>query len=409
MLAWTSTATAQAVPYARTFARPKAEVDQALKELGAYAGQKLPVVDGFVAATPKPIGRYERAFYQFEIELIPGTGARGGTVVQVTAKITAWYADKDPSRSGYEVLASNGRLEFDLLDRLDEKLGTAPSAGPQSATKAGSNSAVAAPKAKLDLSGVPGLSQLTGSPPTAGSPSNDELKQLRAEREDQERRMQELSGQLQTLQEIKANQAHPMNLVAVKKTGTPITARPSEGSHVLFTASAGDEFEFLDADGAWLHIAISGVSRGYVKRTSVELTDFIVSRIEAQEAAESAKTAEAFHVEREETAVFPGDWENLKGKKVKIYTVQPVSQVPKETNAKAKLALAASLFRKFSPEEGVPTVDGLVVIFDSADGGIIGATLGDVEQMAEGKLSAENFWKQCYLDPPDAFQPTAKP
>ncbi len=53
-----------AMPYARTFAKTKAEVDQALKEIGAYAGQKLPTIEGFVAATPKPVGRYERAFYQ---------------------------------------------------------------------------------------------------------------------------------------------------------------------------------------------------------------------------------------------------------------------------------------------------------------------------------------------------------
>jgi len=404
-----ATAGAQAVPYARTYAKSQAEVEKALKDLGAYAGQKLPIVDGFVATTPKPITHYERAFYQLQIELLPGSGARGGTVVQVVAKITAWYADKDPSKSGYEVLSSNGRLEFDLLDRLDEKLGTAPPASPLASSKSGPTSAMAPPKAKLDLSGVPGISQLAGGNPAAAAPSSDELKQMRAEREEQEHRMQELNGQLQTLQEIKANQAHPANLVGVKESGTPITARPTEGSRALFLAAAGDEFEFLDADGAWLHIAISGVSRGYVKKSSVELTDFIIARIKAQEDAEGSKTAEAFHVEREETSVFPGDWENLKGKKVKIYTVQPVSQIAKETDAKARLAFAASLFRKFAPEEGAPRTDGLVVIFDSADGGIIGATMADVEEMAEGKVAGEEFWKRCYLDPPEAFQPPAKP
>ena len=235
------------------------------------------------------------------------------------------------------------------------------------------------------------------------------MKQVSAERVEQEHRMQELNGQLQTLQEIKANQAYPANLVAVRKSGTPITAHPTEGSRALFLAAAGDEFEFLDANGAWLHIAISGVSRGYVKKNSVELTDFIVARIKAQEDAEGSQTPEAFHLQREETSVFPGDWEKLKGKKVKIYTVQPVSQIAKETDAKARLAFAASLFRRFAPEEDAPTVYGVVVIFDSADGGIIGATMGDVEQMADGKLAGEDFWKGCYLDPPVAFQPSAKP
>ncbi len=96
-------------------------MEQALKDLQAYAGQKLPIVDGFVGVPEQPLNRYERAFYQFSIELFPGTS--GGTVVQVSAKITAWYADKDPAKSGYQVLPSNGRLELDLLDRLGEKFG----------------------------------------------------------------------------------------------------------------------------------------------------------------------------------------------------------------------------------------------------------------------------------------------
>lgn len=392
------------MPYARTFAKSRTEVDQALKEMGAYAGQKLPIVDGFVASTAKPLVRYERAFYQLDIQLFPGTGGRGGTIAQVTAKITAWYADADPSKSGYEVLPSNGRLEFDLLDRLDEKLGTAPAG----ASRATSSAGVSAPKAKLDLSGVPGVSQLAVNQPTTGTRTSDELADTRAKREEQERRERALSGQLQTLQDIQKNQAHPLNLVAVKKSGTPVMARAAEGSRVLFLAAAGDEFEYLDAAGPWLHVGISGVSRGYIKRGSVELTDFIVSRLKSQDAAEASAKPVPFRVEREELSLFPGDWESLKGKKVKIYTVQPGSQVAKETDAAAKLAFAASLFENFSLDATAP-VEGVVVIFDSADGGIIGATLGNVQQLAEATLSKENFFKQCYLDPPDAFSAPGKP
>jgi hypothetical protein len=45
-----------------------------------------------------------------------------------------------------------------------------------------------------------------------------------------------------------------------------------------------------------------------------------------------------------------------------------------------------------------------VVIFDSVDGGIAGATLASVQQLAKGEISEEAFWKQCYLDPPETFQ-----
>jgi hypothetical protein len=403
-------ATAQSVPYARTFPKSKEEVDKALKELQAYAGQKLPIVDGFVATGDLPLTRFERAFYQFSIDLLPGTS--GGTIVRVTAKITAWYADPDPSKSGYQVLPSNGRLELDLLDRLDEKFGGKPA---PSAARVLSNAAIQSPKPKMDLSGVPG-NPLPSSPSaatagnTAARPGGDDVTALRSKRETEEKRMQQLSQELQSLQEIQRNQAHPQNLVVVKKSGTPVLARPAEGSRVLFTAFAEDEFEFLDAEGEWIHVQISGASRGYIRHSSLELPELIEARLRSTaEPAEKERPA-VFRVAREETTSFPGDWEPLKGKLAKIYTVQPISQDPKETGPRAKLSFAASLFQKFPAElsSASPAVDGVVVIFDSADGGIVGATLASVQQLANGSVALESFWKQCYLDPTEAFLPSTK-
>jgi hypothetical protein len=408
-----SLAAAQAVPYAGTFAKSKDEVDKALKEMRAYAGQKLPVVDGFVATGDQPLDRFERSFYQFSIDLLP-TGS-GGTIVRVIAKITAWYADPDPSKSGYQVLPSNGRLELDLLDRLREKLG-----GKLTASALGSG--VQAPKPKLDLStGSPGSSLPTSRPAvpaaavssgtTSGGPGDDEVAALRIKRAVEEKRMQQLNAELQSLQEIQRNQAHPLNLVVVKKIGTPVLERPAAGSHPLFMAAANDEFEFLDAEGEWIHVQISGASRGYIRRSSLDLPEFIATRLKSPNGNLANEKPDAFRIEREETATFPGNWEVLRGKPVKIYTVQPVSQDLKETRASAKLNFAASLFQRFSVDTAVSArgVEGVVVIFDSADGGIIGATLANVQQMASGLLSRDNFWKQCYLEPPDAFQSSPKP
>jgi hypothetical protein len=117
-------ASAQAVPYVRSFAKPREDVDKALNELHAYAGQKLPTVDGFVATGDQPLNRYERAFYPFSIDIT--THSAEATIVRVTARITAWYVDRAPWKSGYQVLPSNGRLELDLLDRLSEKFGEKP-------------------------------------------------------------------------------------------------------------------------------------------------------------------------------------------------------------------------------------------------------------------------------------------
>jgi hypothetical protein len=404
-------ATAQAVPYAGTFAESKDEVDKALKDMQAYTGQKLPVVDGFVATGDQPLNRFERAFYQYSIELLPGSS--GSTIVRVTAKITAWYADPEPWKSGYQILPSNGRLELDLLERLREKL--------EGKTAAVTNrSGVQAPRPKLDLStGLPGSSVPSSRLPSAASssaPESDEMAALRNKREAEEKRAQQLNAELQSLQDLRRNQARPLNLVVVKNNGTPVLSRPAAGSHPLFIAAANDEFEFLNAERDWIHVQISGVSRGYIRRSSLDLPDFIAARLQspngtaATDEAAATERSEVFRIEREETSTFPGDWETLRGKTVKIYTVQPISQDLKETKASAKLNFAASIFQTFSVDSAAPAVEGVVVIFDSADGGIVAATRASVQQMASGSLSRrDNFWKQCYLEPPDAFQPPPKP
>jgi hypothetical protein len=398
------TAVAQAVPYARTFYKSKEEVDRVLKELQAYSGQKLPIVDGFVASVDQPLDHYERAFYQFSIELVPG--ASGGTVVSATAKITAWYADRDPSRSGYQVLPSSGRLELDLLDRLSDKLGGKPLISVP-------RSSVQAPTPKLDLSagsdGTPLASMKSTSAP-AGAVSvagGDEVATLRIRREAQEKRIRALNAELQSLQDIQHNQARPGNLAVVKQSGTPVLAKPALGSRVLFTATADDEFEFLDAEGEWIHVQISGASRGYIRRSSLELPEPIAARLKSPNGTPPDARQDPFRVTREETGIFPGDWEPLRGKSVKIYMVQPVSEDSKETGAAARLNFAASLFQKFSPAS-IPTTasdEGVAIVFDSADGGIIASTASSVQQFASGALSRDAFWKVCYLDPPNAFLP----
>jgi hypothetical protein len=402
-------ALAQAVPYARSYPKEKGDVDKALKELGAYVGQKLPIVDGFVATGDRALDRYERAFYQFSIDLVPGSS--GSTVVRLTAKITAWYADREPWKSGYQILPSNGRLELDLLDRLSEKFGekVAPSV---------LKSQVQAPAPKLDLSsGLPRIPSSSGknnaaaaatSPaPTTGAndASSDEVSSLRTKREAEEKRMSQLSAELKDLQEIKHGQAHPPNLVVVKKNGTPVVSRPAEGSPVLFSAAADDEFEFLDVKGDWVHVQIAGASRGYIRRSSLELPELVAERFNSPNSA-----PEVFHVGREEISLFPGDWQQLRGKTVKIFTVQPTSRDPKETGPDAKLNFASSLLKGLpaSLAPTAPAVEGVVIIFDSADGGMIGGTLIDVQQFSAGALTSEDFWKRCYLDPPEAFKLSGK-
>jgi hypothetical protein len=90
---------------------------------------------------------------------------------------------------------------------------------------------------------------------------------------------------------------------------------------------------------------------------------------------------------------------------------QPISQDPKETGARAKLAFTTALFEKYAKDNiaSNSAVEGIVVVFDSADGGIVGAKATTLRQFAAGTLSSENFWKECYRDPPEAFQEFGKP
>jgi hypothetical protein len=75
------------------------------------------------------------------------------------------------------------------------------------------------------------------------------------------------------------------------------------------------------------------------------------------------------------------------------------------------LAYACILFQKYPTDNyaSALAVEGVVIIFDSADGGIVGATVAALRQVTAGALSIDNFWKECYRDPPEAFQESGKP
>jgi hypothetical protein len=391
------------MPYARSFSQPRPQVETALKELQGYSGQKLPTLDGFVAVSDKPLDHYERGFYQFSIDLLPGDS--GGTLVRLSVKITAWYADKDVTKSGYQVLPSNGRLELDFLDRLEEKLTGKPVSTSSSATA--SSSSVQAPAPKLDLSSARAAATMASPLPSSANQPPDQVATLRNQRVAAEHRVQQLNEELKNLQDIQHSQGHPQDLVIVKRSGTPVYAHAADNSRLFFEASANDEFEFIDMDHNWVHITISGDSRGYLHAESVELPARVASQLDAPAATLQAKFP-GFRIARDETSQFPGDWAPLKGKLVKLYTVQVVGQSAKDTGATARLNYCAALFQNAAKEAVAanPPLDGVVVIFDATDGGIVGATVPDIQKLAGGSLRRDAFWQQSYLDPPDAFQPT---
>ena len=388
---------AQSAAPVRTFHNSKADVEKALHAIPSYPGGKLPALDGFADPAGHALNDYKRGYYEYDVQVKSTSSTE--TKVQVSAKISAWYAANTPANSGYRVLKSSGRLESDLLDALDEKLNSG------SATKTAPTGTASTPLPDSPSSSTGGGSffnspRLTTAPsgprpaPTATTTANLDPAHTK--------QLERLQAQAKGLEEVLHNQARPTNLAVVKRSNTPVVAQPADGSEVLFQAEAEDEFEVLDAAQGWVHIQISGISRGWIKREYVDMPGAATVSV-ADIAGEQHDTA-AVRQTKEEVAKFPGNWEPLDGKQVKIIWVQPLNK--DQFGAEPKWALAKSVFR--GADAAAPAnpneVAGVVVIFDSEDGGMAATTLANLQQWRAGHLSDEAFSKRCWRDPAEAFQ-----
>jgi hypothetical protein len=190
----------------------------------------------------------------------------------------------------------------------------------------------------------------------------------------------------------------------VRKSGTPVVASASLNAKTLFLASAHDEFEMLDYNQDWVHVRISGLSRGWIWRTSLEMPDSVPDTDAGS--SPMAAASDVFHVTREETAQFPGDWAPLRGKDVKIVSVQKSNENEnKDVGPQLRLEFVKSLFEQnfaLLTQKG-QDLAGIVVIFDSADGGMIAAPVTVLQQWKAGTLSDAALWHQCFFDPPETF------
>jgi hypothetical protein len=214
-----------------------------------------------------------------------------------------------------------------------------------------------------------------------------------------------LRAEAESLEEVLKNQSHPKNLVAVKKSGTPVVATASLTAKTLFLASAHDEFEMLDFNRDWVHVRISGLSRGWIWRNSLEMPDSVPDSDAAPSSAPGPVAAELFHVTREEAAPFPGDWAPLRGKSVRIVSVEKINESEKNAGPQLRLEFAKSVLEKDYAELAQKPQDlaGIVVIFDAVDGGMIAATFATLQEWKGGKLSDAALWHQCFFDPPETF------
>lgn len=397
VLAWTVGALpAQTTANERTFHASKAAVQKALQSIQSYPGGKLPELEGFADPSGHPLDGYKRGYYKYEVQLKSTSASQ--TVVEVSAKITAWYAGSQAS-SGYQALKSSGRLESDLLDALDEKL------NPDAAKNASTSSASANAKKSLpdSPSFTAGNNSFFTAPRLTTAPSGSQpLTKPVVTDPATAKELQKLQEQATNLEAALHNQTRPNNLAVVKRSNTPVVAQPVDGAEVLMQADAEDEFEILDSTQGWVHIKISGIARGWIKREFVDLPGAATVNL-ADMTGDQHETASVRQT-KEEVAQFPGKWEQLDGKQVKIIWVQPLNK--DQFGAEPKWALAKSVFR--GADAGAPAdpneVAGVVVIFDSEDGGMAATTLANLQQWRAGHLSDEGFFKRCWRDPAEAFQ-----
>jgi hypothetical protein len=196
--------------------------------------------------------------------------------------------------------------------------------------------------------------------------------------------------------------------VAVKNSGTPVVSSASLNARTLFLATAHDEFEMLDFNQDWVHVKISGLSRGWIWRNNLEMPDSVPDGDAPPTASSNPTASTLFHVSREEVAPFPGDWQPLRGQKVKIVTVEQIDENAKDLDPRQKLEFAKSVLDQDYAElaKKPQELAGLVLIFDSAEGGMIATPFATLQRWKAGTITDAALWHQCFFDPPETFTPS---
>ncbi len=394
----------QTSPTERKFQVPQTALDKALHDLQASSPGRLPILDGFVALDVPMLDNYQRAYYQYTIETHAlGSGASS---LRVAAKITAWFTNDHPEESGYRVLPSNGRLESDLVERLEEALqqkeasvAHGPSR-PESASAAASGKSQSAPAEQSSRVAPANSSAFHTSLPMDRSslapPSSQDLTQQKS--------VQQLTEQAANLEEVLHNQTQPNDLVAVLKSGTPVFVKPVEGSPALFQADSEDEFKIVDQSATWVHVQVSGISRGWIRRSDVEMPSDASPAAGSSPSVASAPQLQT----HEDTSLFPGDWPTLRGRMVRIIWVHPDSAAGQSGTDNWRVA--RSVFRDaYAHIAGTaPKIEGVVIVIDSPEGGMIAATTDALRRWNTGAIPDAAFRKECWADPPETLRDAAQ-
>ena len=398
----------QAEPVERVYNHPQVAVERALQDMQAYTTARLPVLEGFVSASAGTVQHFENPHYQFRIDVFPQGPAQ--TLVQVTAKITAWYADADPAHSQYVVIPSNGRLEEDLLDRLSLYLekgnplppGSTPAAAPRSAGAPADSAAPpihGSPSASTDSSAAPVRGP--GNPDPASLAAN--IAAVRGEREAVETTQRKLQQQISELEANAGSQKYLSNLAVIKAAHTPLFEQAAESSTILFHAEPEDEFEVSEVRGAWVHVRLENGGQAWVRGYQLQPPG------EVDDADDPG--AANFPTRDEDVRPFAGNWEPLIAKPALVISVQPTRAIPDNLLGSSQLAFAKYAFTQGYREatHSTRTIAGVVVLFLGGKAGAAAATVADIRRWRDGAITDKQFLARCSFDPPASFRDSLTP
>jgi hypothetical protein len=396
----------------RRYSYPAEVVKKTLEQIGAQNGGRLPLLDGFVSSVRADLDYYERPYYQYRVHVTPVDP--NTTVVGVEALISAWFADPQPGRSEYRALASNGRLEADLLDRLQDALSTTSRSERTERTITDTASISAHPTARTTLS----VAATARSAPAASSNAlnasatlQQQLDAILAERQSVREKTSTLLTQIETLKAANLKSTSDMKFATVKHSGVGVMTRMNFGGPVLFRAQAEDEFDVIALQSGWAQVRLSPDSTAYIQADELTLPPGVTEKPAVAETAPAMKAEPqkqpdfGFSISREDVNVFSGEWVRLKGKKVLFVYAQPRGLLAGLAVDDSKLAYAKRVFesRYRTVLSSTSEVEGVVVVFLGSKGGVAAATLVDIRQWVEGGLGDEAFLNRCSLDPAAEF------
>ncbi len=419
----------------RVYKHRKAEVEEALQALKAYATNRLPVLDGFVNANASTIAKLENPHYQLRIEI--ESQGPNQTLVSVSAKITAWNAEEDPSRSQYVVVPSNGRLEQDMLDRLsvalekgniarsgDQSSGVAPDRSATSASDSAGSSVppmpAGAPGGNASASHSPAPGAMPGEPaanpaasvPASGSVSRanssdpaalaSEIDSVRAQLQSTEMNQRKLQQQVSELEANASSQKFLSNLAVIKTPQASIFQQDDDTSKVLFRADPEDEFEVINVKGNWVHVRLENGAEGWIRGAQLQPPQEV-------DDAEDAAAALNFSTPNQEIKPFGGEWTPLKGKPSLFVFAQPNRAIPSAILGQSQFAFAKHIFTEGYREamHSEQPMSGVVVVFLGDKGGVAAATLADIRRWRDGAITDKVFFERCSFDPPESFRDAA--